>query len=101
METGVQLHLRKENTTIMKHGSLLDSKASVVGVLAIALCLSPLAAAQDRDRDRGDRDRDRNAYGDRMTRLEPGTVIPVRINDGIDADRRDNRVYTGIVDQDV
>jgi hypothetical protein len=72
------------------------------GLLAMALCLSSVATAQDRDRDRDrDRDQNRNRNEDRMTRLEPGTVIPVRTNDAIDADRRDNRVYTGIVDQDV
>jgi hypothetical protein len=68
------------------------------GLLAMALCFSTLATAQDRDRDR---DQDRNRYNDRTTRLEPGTVIPVRTNDAIDVDRRDNRVYTGVVDQDV
>src|ERR1035438_5622396 len=41
----------------------------------------------------GDRDRDR------MTKIEPGTIIPVRTNGTIDADRRDDQVYTGIVDQ--
>jgi hypothetical protein len=35
------------------------------------------------------------------TRLEPGTVIPVRVNEAIDIERRDNRVYYGTVDQDV
>jgi len=35
------------------------------------------------------------------TRLEPGTVIPVRTNDRIDVERSDNRVYYGTVDQDV
>jgi hypothetical protein len=61
----------------------------------LAVCLSPaIIHAQDRDRDRY---RD----GDRLTRLEPGTVIPVRLNESIDVERRDNRVYTGIVDQDV
>ena len=68
------------------------------GVVAMTLCISTLATAQDRDRDR-DQDRDRD--NDRMTRLEPGTVIPVHTNEAIDVDRRDNRVYTGIVDQDV
>ena len=38
---------------------------------------------------------------DHITRLEPGTLIAVRTNEGIDADKGDNRVYTGIVDQDV
>src|SRR6266436_4443471 len=66
------------------------------GFLAVALCFS--AVGQERDRDR---DRDWNKDTDRMTRLEPGTVIPIRTNEAIDVDRSDNRVYTGIVDQDV
>src|SRR6478735_7398523 len=71
------------------------------GSLAVmALFLSPLAFGQDRDRDR-DRDRDFDRGRDRITRLEPGTVIPVRTNDMIEVGRRDNRVYTGIIDQDV
>jgi hypothetical protein len=53
--------------------------------------------AQDRDRDRDRENGDRY----RMTRLEPGTVIPVRVNETIDVEQRDNRVYYGIVDQDV
>ncbi len=60
----------------------------------LALGLMPALSAQDRDR-YGDRDRGR------FTRLEPGTVIPVRTNQGIDVERTDNRVFTGIVDQDV
>jgi hypothetical protein len=55
--------------------------------IAAALFLPAVASAQ------GDRDR--------MTRIESGTIIPVRTNDTIDADRRDDQVYTGIVDQDV
>jgi len=35
------------------------------------------------------------------TRLEPGVVIPVRMNETIDVERKDNRVYYGTVDQDV
>ena len=67
----------------------------LMGGAALILCLCvPLASAQDRDRDR-DLDRDRH------TRIEPGTTITVRTNEGIDVDRSDNRVYRGIVDQDV
>ena len=88
--------------TTMKYGSAMYKSRQhvrVVGrLLAMALCVSTLATAQDRDRDR---DPDRIRYSDRMTRLEPGTVIPVRTNQAIDVERRDNRVYTGIVDQDV
>ena len=64
--------------------------------LLTAFASSPFCSAQDRDRDR-DRDMDRGRY----TRLEPGTVIPVRMNQTIDVERRDNRVYYGTVDQDV
>ena len=70
------------------------------GLAAFTLLVAaPLCQAQDRDR-YGDRDRwdaNRNMY----TRLEPGTVIPVRTNETIDVMRRDNRVYYGTVDQDV
>jgi len=65
-----------------------------VGLIA-ALCFPVVITAQDRDRDREDRDRDR------ITRIEPGTIVPVRLNETIDVDRQDNRTYTGTVDQDV
>jgi len=52
---------------------------------------------QDRDTDRDDRNRD----NDRVRTLDPGTVIPVRTNETIDVDKGDNRVYTGVVDQEV
>ncbi|MBV8733008.1 MAG: hypothetical protein JO336_24635 [Acidobacteriia bacterium] len=75
---------------------LFPSKA----VLAFgSLIFLPLfGSAQDRDRDR-DRywDNDRGIY----TRLEPGTMIPVRTNEPIDVERRDNRVYYGTVDREV
>jgi hypothetical protein len=59
-----------------------------------ALTLLPGAYAQDRDHDR-DWDHDH------FTRLAPGTVIPVRTMERIDVERSDNRVYRGIVDNDV
>ena len=37
----------------------------------------------------------------RMTRIEAGTVVPVRTNERITADRVDGRIFTGTVDQDV
>ncbi len=67
-----------------------------LGLFALFIS-SPLCSAQDRDEDR-DRDRGRDRG---MTRLEPGTVIPIRTNDSIDVERKDNRVYYGTVDQDV
>jgi hypothetical protein len=39
--------------------------------------------------------------GQGFSRLERGTVIAVRTTQAIDADRHDNRVYRGTVDQDV
>jgi hypothetical protein len=57
-----------------------------------AVLLSGISVAQDRDHDR---DRDR------VTRIEPGTVIAVRTNETIEVDRKDTRVYKGIVDQEV
>jgi hypothetical protein len=35
------------------------------------------------------------------TRLEPGTMLSIRTNQAIDVERRDNRVYYGVVDRDV
>jgi hypothetical protein len=53
-----------------------------------AVCMIPTVSAQDRDQ-----------Y--RMTRIEPGTNVSVRTSEGIDVDRRDDRVFRGVVDQDV
>ena len=36
-----------------------------------------------------------------VTRIEPGTVLPVRTNDYISSDRADGRIFTGTVDRDV
>jgi hypothetical protein len=69
----------------------------LVGLGIVTLFVSlPLCRAQDRDRDHY-WDQGRNMY----TRLIPGTVVPVRMNDTIDVERRDNRVYLGTVEQDV
>lgn len=54
----------------------------------------PASYAQYRDQDR-DRDRDR------FTQIAPGTVIPVRLNQAIDVNRSDNRVFYGTIDADV
>jgi hypothetical protein len=69
-------------------------RAKIFGGMAflVGLGVAPSGICQDRDRDRG---------GDRVTRIEPGTSIQVRTNDAIDAERFDNRVYYGVVDQDV
>jgi len=62
------------------------------------LFLAPMIQAQQRDRDY---DRDRRDDGDRMTRILHGTNVTVRTDQTIDVERRDNRVYTGVVEQDV
>lgn len=72
---------------------------AMTGVLVLlALSLLPATSAQNRDRQRDD---DRGRDTDRIARLEVGTVIPVRANEAIEVEKGDNRVYTGIVDQDV
>ena len=64
---------------------------SGVGMLSL-LFLTPLSA-QNRD---GYRD-----YRPGSTRIEPGTTLSVRTDQMIMSDRRDNRVYYGVVDRDV
>jgi len=76
-----------------------------IGTLGLSVwILTSGASAQDRDRDR-DRTRDSDRYWDsqnrRYTQLVPGTSITVRPTESIDVERKDNRVYTAIVDQDV
>ena len=57
---------------------------------ASVLALVPfVASAQDRDRDA------------RQGRLDPGTTINVRTSEAIDVDQSNNRVFRGVVDQDV
>lgn len=62
------------------------------GVLAAFLvavwCFSLVGFAQGWDRDH-------------VRRLDPGTTIPVRLNQTIDVNRSDNRVFYGTVNQDV
>ena len=72
-------------------------KRNIIVGLAFFGVLSfvPSAISQDRDRDRS------RYEGDRLTRIERGTNIPVRTNNAIDVERFDNRVYYGTVDQDV
>jgi hypothetical protein len=69
--------------------------AGFLGAIAVLLALSILPSVSAQDRDDHDRERDR------ITRLDPGTMIAVRTNDTIDTDRRDNQIYSGTVDQDV
>jgi len=82
---------------IRKSNTLRGLARAVAGVALVwAACVPTAALAQDRDRDRyADR-----VY-DRLTRIEPGTIVAVRTNEFISTDRGDGRIYTGIVDQDV
>ena len=41
------------------------------------------------------------AARDPLTRIERGTILPVRINETIEVNREDNRIYTGTVDEDI
>ena len=66
-----------------------------LGIGVLSLFTVANAVAQDRGDDRGYGDRDR------IARLDPGTTVPVRVNESIDVDKGDNRVYTGTVDADV
>jgi hypothetical protein len=77
----------------------------LTGCLSLSfLFLLGAASAQDRDRDDRDRMRE-DRYWDnqnrRFTELVPGTSITVRPTEVIDVERKDNRVYTAIVDRDV
>jgi hypothetical protein len=76
--------------------SLPKPLASTAVVLALGFM--PALVGQDHDRDQ-DRywDRDRGVY----TMLQPGTVVPVRTQEQIDVQRTDNRVFNGIINQDV
>ena len=72
-------------------------RRAFAGLFAVsALCICSYASAQyDRDPAR------RPDPNDGVTRLVPGTVIPVRTTEAIDVAKGDYRVYNGIVDQDV
>ena len=83
------MHTRMFGKTTLGIGTI--SVLSVIGLLSI----TNQGRAQDRDRE------DRPDRNDRIERIASGTVIPVRTNEAIDVERRDNRVYHGIVDQDV
>lgn len=87
------LVMREGEFTMLIRQNLHLARLLGSAAVVVALCI-PVAMAQDHDRD-GDRDRDR------YTKIEPGTTVAVRTNQTIDVNRSDNRVYTGIVDQDV
>ena len=75
------------------------SQWNLIYPAALAVLLTTGAFAQDRDRMREPDAWD--AAHNRYTRLVPGTVINVRPSEAIDVERKDYRVYTGVVDQDV
>src|SRR5438477_169419 len=62
-------------------------------MLGAALYLSVVGVSAQYD--------NRDRASDPISRVEPGATISVRTNATIDADARDSRIYTGIVDQDV
>jgi hypothetical protein len=68
------------------------SSSRIGTVVALALGCSLTVFAQDRG---GDQDRDR------LTRVEPGTMISVRTTEMIDAARTDYRVYNATVEENV
>ncbi len=80
-----------------------SQSVNFIGGLAIigALSIAPLGYAQEGQERSGQERNYGGDRGDRISRIESGTNIPVRVNDTIDVERRDNRVYTGIVDRDV
>src|SRR5579862_5766581 len=68
------------------------------GTLILLGSVSLQVRAQDRDRDF---DRDRDQPRERLSRIEPGSVIEVRTSEYINSRKRDDRVYTGMVNADV
>lgn len=77
-------------------GSHLLTKPLTSACVVLALCLMPALFGQDRDWDHY-WDRGRHIY----TMLQPGTVVPVRTQEPIDVERTDNRIFYGVIDQDV
>ena len=75
------------------------SKLTILSPAVLAILLIGSAGAQNRDRMREPDYWD--AAHNRYTRLAPGTMVAVRPTEPIDVQRSDNRVYMGVVDQDV
>src|SRR6266550_2390705 len=82
---------QREERSIM----FINGTGKLVSAMALIslLCLQSAGHAQERDRNRDS--------AQPTTRIEPGTLMAVRTNNSIDVERGDNRVYAGIVDQDV
>ncbi len=71
-------------------------------VVAAGLLTAMALSGQDPDRERDrDRNRDWDATRDRISRIEQGTVVAVRTDDRIEAERFDPRIYTGTVEDNV
>lgn len=93
-----------ENRPAFVVGIGRGARRGVFGIRALAisaaLCLGSSAlvfAQQGQERQQRSEDRDRD-FG---ARLDRGTVIGVRTNESIDADRSGDRIYTATVDRDV
>jgi hypothetical protein len=82
----------KEATMLNRSESMrrTTTRSGLALTVACALAVPAVASAQERLRD----------Y-DRVRTLEPGTTIRVRTNQAIDARRAENRIYSGVVDEDV
>jgi hypothetical protein len=65
-----------------------------------SLALEPALAGQRGAYDRFDRNGHYDAYT-RLAQIEPGTFVSVRTREPIDTDRRDGRVFTAVVENDV
>jgi|SRR5579862_4088326 hypothetical protein len=66
-----------------------------MGTAAAALALCVPVTAQDPKRDNLDLERGR------ITMIAAGTTVMVRTQESIDAAARDNRIYKGVIEQDV
>jgi hypothetical protein len=76
--------------------SLRTVTAIGVGMLMTVFSISPAGYAQNwRDPQFW------NTNTDRLSRIEPGTFVQVRTSQGIDSDRTDGRVFSGVVAEDV
>lgn len=72
------------------------------GILLTFVAWAPTGHAQgSRDRERWRDPQFWNTPQDRLTTIEPGTFIQVRTNQRIESNRTDNRVFPGVVEQDV
>jgi hypothetical protein len=71
------------------------------GIIGLGcLALEPALAGQRGAYDRFDRNGHYDAYT-RLAQIEPGTFVSVRTREPIDTDRRDGRVFTAVVENDV